>query len=67
LAGWPAAEPEAVEPFFTTKPFVEGSGLGLASVYGIIRQAGGTVGISSAPGAGTTVTAWLPAAAEPPA
>ncbi len=64
-------EPEAVEhafePFFTTKPFVEGGGLGLASVYGIMRQAGGTVGISSAPGAGTTVTAWLPAAGEPPA
>ncbi len=52
----------AFEPFFTTKPFVEGGGLGLASVYGIISQAGGTVGISSVPGAGTTVTAWLPAA-----
>jgi signal transduction histidine kinase len=50
------------EPFFTTKPFVEGGGLGLASVYGIIGQAGGTVGISSEPGIGTTVTAWLPAA-----
>jgi two-component system, cell cycle sensor histidine kinase and response regulator CckA len=51
------------EPFFTTKPFVEGGGLGLASVYGIIRQSGGTVRISSAPGAGTAVTLWLPAAA----
>jgi two-component system cell cycle sensor histidine kinase/response regulator CckA len=49
------------EPFFTTKPFVEGGGLGLASVYGIIGQAGGTVDISSEPGIGTTVTAWLPA------
>jgi len=58
-------EPEilehAFEPFFTTKPLAEGCGLGLASVYGIIRQAGGTVDISSAPGTGTTVTAWLPA------
>jgi len=53
----------AFEPYFTTKPFVEGGGLGLASVYGIIRQAGGTTGISSAPGAGTAVTIWLPAAA----
>lgn len=60
----PDAVEHAFEPFFTTKPFVEGGGLGLASVYGIIRQAGGTVGISSAPGAGTTVTAWLPAAGE---
>jgi signal transduction histidine kinase len=49
------------EPFFTTKPFVEGGGLGLASVYGIISQAGGIVGISSEPGIGTTITAWLPA------
>jgi signal transduction histidine kinase len=58
-------EPEilehAFEPFFTTKPFVETGGLGLATVYGIITQAGGTVDISSAPGTGTTVTAWLPA------
>jgi signal transduction histidine kinase len=64
----PGMEPEilkhAFEPFFTTKPFVEGAGLGLATVYGIITQAAGTVGISSAPGAGTTVTAWLPAASE---
>jgi len=59
-------EPEVLkhvfEPFFTTKPFVEGAGLGLATVYGIISQAGGTVAISSAPGTGTTVTTWLPAA-----
>ena len=52
----------AFEPFFTTKPFVEGGGLGLASVYGIIRQAGGTATISSAPGTGTSVTIRLPAA-----
>ena len=52
----------AFEPFFTTKPFVEGGGLGLSAVYGIIRQAGGTAEISSAPGAGTTVTTWLPVA-----
>jgi PAS domain S-box-containing protein len=50
----------AFEPYFTTKPFVQGSGLGLATVYGIISRAGGIVGISSVPDVGTTVTAWLP-------
>jgi signal transduction histidine kinase len=59
-------EPEVIEhafePFFTTKPVTEGGGLGLASVYGMTRQAGGTAAISSAPGTGTTVTVWLPAA-----
>ena len=60
-------EPEVIErafePFFTTKPSAEGGGgLGLASVYGMTRQAGGTAAISSAPGTGTTVTVWLPAA-----
>jgi signal transduction histidine kinase len=40
--------------------FAQGSGLGLATVYGIISRAGGIVGISSVPDVGTTVTAWLP-------
>lgn len=57
----PAFLEHAFEPFFTSKPLVEGGGLGLAGVYGIINQAGGTVDISSAPSAGTTITAWLPA------
>ena len=50
----------AFEPFFTTKPEGQGSGLGLATVYGIITQAGGDVRIYSRAGLGTTITALLP-------
>ncbi|WP_114376928.1 PAS domain-containing protein [Elioraea thermophila] len=56
----------AFEPFFTTKGSGKGTGLGLAMVYGFARQSGGEVRIDSAPGKGTTVTLWLPAAASPP-
>lgn len=49
----------AAEPFFTTKPFGQGSGLGLSMAKGFAEQSGGGLTVESTPGAGTTVTLWL--------
>jgi PAS domain S-box-containing protein len=54
----------AFEPFFSTKPAAEGRGLGLATVYGIVRGAAGSVELRSGPGSGTVVLVHLPASRD---
>lgn len=65
----PDALPRVIEPFFTTKPQGQGTGLGLAMAHGFAAQCGGALQIESAPGTGTLVSLWFPAAGttqEPP-
>ncbi|NEL42964.1 MAG: hybrid sensor histidine kinase/response regulator, partial [Xanthomonas perforans] len=65
-AGMPADVLERVfEPFYTTKPIGQGTGLGMSMIYGFMQQSNGQVWVESELGKGTTVSLYLPAGLHP--
>lgn len=57
----PEVQARIFEPFYTTKPMGQGTGLGLSTAYAIIQRCGGRIGVESEVGTGTTIEVWLPA------